>query len=45
MKFAFGSSVESTAITFTPARVAAFTGSFGFVQDYASYGGRSFWQG
>ena len=26
------------------ARVAAFTGSFGFVQNYASYGGRSFYE-
>lgn len=26
------------------ARVAAFTGSFGFVQDYASYGGRGFYE-
>ena len=26
------------------ARVAAFTGSFGFIQDYASYGGRTFYE-
>jgi prolyl oligopeptidase len=26
------------------ARVAAFTGSFGFIQDYASYGGRAFYE-